>query len=1213
MKQVVSLLTLGMSTLVAAEHEITHKAIFKDTSQISMDEAGTVSVSVASGSELTCEALVDDGSAYPDYADFQSNATSVDAPTRNLYAKGTTLAYRCGIRNMTSQENYQFNEPPILFDSLQTGEFVRVDFSGSCTADSLVFTAASVTNNGTYNGGRNFTADLTVQLTYVCKQGKVFSPSATAEVMLQPLAVSTFVQDGVFSKTLDGFTTADGLVYNVAKSLLYDLGTDKPDHAYYQASQSCQSGLCKGALLLTSGNAKTSVVTDLMDPLNMPNAVTPSFINCTSTLLSEEKEYSLLEACYVNKDLVRDDVLQTVKGHLLVPLECPFQAATMLDSSEASIDACLQIGRDTTFDNKCQASLDRVSGNSSLLGQQYTYDLFTSKSFDYIFDDQETGTGQRFREFSKTPAVAMTGPPGDIVVTADMVYFDAALHLDVNETFTEIIQGAMNFRVLADTGWSTRVQLVGDRLTVTGVPKNTKTLKLVGDVRTGCDLEEIALSNEVTLNINNKAALAFGDFRQTDPCSNVYLFYRSEILQGQKNLTIASIHGVKTDATGTIKVCGDSTADCETVFSDVIDMGSSTDQFALINDACNYQSEISPGVMQTVYLSKDAVAGYVEFENELALFAPIKCAGACHSREIRLPDLSLDWEVDFKVSTTEYELSAKQQTADWDDFTKDSNGYSHFTMHKVSYLAPAGTDRCLADGSVSGDVPTSADTSADPKGCLVFKDSSDPNNDDAFGQGTVEYSGISGSADMRNWLASCGSYLEDGMGAKAQLVQRFEVEYEDGFVRTPSQLPSVESFCDSKDLTLYVEQKIVGASFGELTIAQVSAVEQPPDIQASIGSFDYEECTGGYQVVATVDLHHNLDVSFFQDVVFTGSSAEFTDMSLSTDKKTLTWKTACADVCGDAAASLAAWTADAGHLLKAVVTASDPTLQINHNKGAESDIELKLALKGTPCDVEKTWEGGEAALSLYAAPSGDCDVADDMVALGSTPSADGAICGRFVFSNMGEFALTITGTEVSRRTDGTLAAYLCEDGASPESCIGSQRGRLFQIGGVWNSVNHTQASTGKFALELDDAFTTIKYTIYWEQNYQGGARRLRSEHTFGDGQETSVAELVVLPPHAQIADAAEIEGGEAHHKEDEDGNEIAYDEEHHDQHKEEFHWAWALGVVVVIGVLVAMCFYGKSYEESGVATKVRTTLGGRELKSQGYMKVRQDRFSTGVF
>ncbi len=1212
MKQVVSLITLGMSTLVAADHEITHEAIFKDTSKISMDENGAVTVSVAAGSELTCEAMVAEGSAYPDYVDFQSNATSVDAPTRNLYAKGTTLAYRCGIRNMTSQENFQFEQPPILFDSLQTGEFIRVDFTGGCTADSIVFSTATIHNGGSYNGTRDFDANITAKLTYGCKQGKAFMPAVDAEVMLEPLAVATFVQNADLKKSLDGFTTSDGLTFETTKLLSYDLGTDKPDHAYYQASQSCQSGLCKGALLLTAGNAKTSLVTDLMDPLNMPHAVTPSFINCTSTLLSEEKQYTMLEACYVDNNVATDSVLQTVKGHLLVPLECPFQSATMLDSSEASINDCLQVGRDTLFDNRCQASLDRVSGNSTLLGKQYTYDLFTSKSFDYIFDDQETGTAKRFREFTKTPAVQMTGPPSDIILTADMVYFDTSLHLAVNETFADIIQGAMNFRVLADSGWSTRVQLIGTSLSVTGVPKNTKTLRLVGDVRTGCDLEEISLSNTVTLKFFNKAALAFGDFRQTDPCSNVYLFYRSEILQGQKNLTIASIHGVKSDATGTIKVCGDSTADCETVYTDVIDMGSSTDQFALINDACNYEAEISPGVRQTVYLSKDAVAGYVEFQNELALFAPIKCAGACHSRQIRLPDLSLDWEIDFKVSTTEYELSAKQETADWDDFTQDSNGHSHFTMHKVSYLAPAGTDRCLADGSVSGDVPTSADTTTDPKGCLVFKDSSDPTNSDTFGQGTLEYSGITGSADMRNWLAACGGYLEDGMGAKAQLVQRFEVDYEDGYVRSPAQLPLVESFCDSKDLTLYVEQKIVGASFGELTIAQVSAVEQPPDIQAAIGSFDYEECTGGYRVVATVDLFHSLDVSFFADVVFTGSSAEFTDMSISADKKTLTWKTACADVCGAQAASLATWTADSGHLLKAVVTASDSTLQINHNQGAESDIELKLALKGTPCDVEKTWDGGEAALSLYAAPSGDCAVADDMAALGSTPSADGAICGRFVFSNMGEFALTITGTEVSRRTDGTLAAYLCEDSASPESCIGSNRGRLFQIGGVWNSVNHTQASTGKFALNLDDAFTTIKYTIYWEQNYMGTARRLRSEHEFGEGQETSIAELVILPPHAQITDTAEIEGGVAHHEKDDVPSPSQYDKDHHDEHfNDMIGWivGFSIAAVVLLGIGGWWCY---KKPMSVVPTSTSTSTGTSNFQ-KGYMKVRQDRFATSVF
>lgn len=1207
MKHLVSLLAIGMSTFVAAEHEITHEAIFKDNSKILMDAEGSVTVEITNGSKIICEALPTLGTAFGDYENFESTAQSVDAPTRHQYSKESTLAYKCGIRN-SQNEQQEFQQPPILFDSLQGTEFVRVDFTGSCETESIVFDNSRIHNNGTYDGSRNFRPNITTQLTYGCKQSKQFKPSVNAEVMLSPLeAASSIVINETLTTNIQNFSTDNGLIYKSTSVLEFDLGTDAPDFAYYVASASCQSGLCKGALTLSAGTAKLSLVTDLMDSSLMNRAQTPSFTNCSTQTLNEERLYTLREACYGAK--TEETILSKVAGHLLVPLMCPFTSDAMSDSSQASIDECLAAGEET-FDNRCQASLDRVNGTSSELGKEYTYDLHASKSFTYTFNDQEEGTAKRFRTVEK---VEMTGPPLDIILTADMVYFDTTLHLAENETFADLIEGAMNFRVLADTGWSQRVKLVGTSLTVTGIPKNTKNLTLVGDVRTSCDLEELELSNEVVLNFYNKAALAFGDFRQTDPCSNVYLFYRSEIGQDQKNLTIASIHGVKTDAADTVKVCGDSTADCDTVYSDVIQTGSSVDQFALIDDACNYEAEISPGVTQTVYLSKNAVAGYVEFENELALFAPIKCAGACHSREIRLPDLSLDWEIDFKVSTTEYELSAKQETADWNDFTQDANGHSFFTMHKVSYLAESGSDLCLPDGSVSGDVPTSGNTTADPKGCLVFKDASDPTNNDAFGQGTVEYTGITGSADMRNWIAACGSYLEDGMGAKAQLVQRFEVDYVDGYVRTPSQLPSIESFCDSKDLTLFVEQKIVGASYGELTIAQVSAVEQSPDIQASIGSFDYEACdSGGYRVVATVDLHHNLDPSLFQNVDFAGSSADFDDTSINNAKDVLTWKTQCADVCGSQATTLDSWTNGTGHLLKAVVTADDQN--INHNKGAESDIELKLALKGTPCDVEKTWDGGEASLTLYAAPEGDCSVNDDVVALGSTPSADGAICGRFEFSNMGEFELTITGTEVSRRTDGTLAAYLCEDADSPQSCIGYQsnmfRGRLFDIGGKWNSVNHTQASNGNFSLDLDDAFTTIKYTIYWEQNYMGTARRLRSEHVFGEGQEASVAELVILPPHAQISDSAQSDTLS------ETSTEQNFTPEEEEDIKEKVSDNHTMTIIIIILVSVSLVF--------GVGFCVKNNASGQKkfavnipkpgnLKSKGYMKVRQDRFTTGVF
>merc|ERR1711871_1929362 len=373
------------------------------------------------------------------------------------------------------------------------------------------------------------------------------------------------------------------------------------------------------------------------------------------------------------------------------------------------------------------------------------------------------------------------------------------------------------------------------------------------------------------------------------------------------------------------------------------------------------------------------------------------------------------------------------------------------------------------------------------KGCLVFKDSS--YKDDSFGKDTVHYSGIASAADMRNWIAACGEYMPDGMGAKAQVVQQFQVEYDADYQRTPSALPLTESFCSSLD------------------------------ISASIGNFQYETCSGGYRIAATVDLYHDINETFFarEDSMWASTDALFTEKTFSADTKLLTWKTECADVCGVNASLLNTWTRDSGYALGAVVSADD--LSLNHNKGAETEVLMQLSMSGTPCDQE-IQAGGTATLSLYTAPAGDCNVTDDMDALGSTPSSDASICGRFQFSDMGAYDLTITGTHVTKKTDGTYAQILCEDADSEQLCNGDDRGRLFPIGDHYNGENHTKASVGKFQLISDDAFSTIKYTVFWEQEFQGGSRRLRSEHPFGAGQEESSAQLIILPPSAQIADAA---------------------------------------------------------------------------------------------
>lgn len=1196
------------ATSVLADHDITHKALYKDQSSILMDSDGDVTVTLAAGSELSCTALTAQGTAYPDYTNFTATGDSstgiADAVARLEHSQDATLAYTCQVVNATSSEPFIFSEPPLLFDSLVTPDTIRLDFKGGCTSQSVVIQNTTINNPATYDGLRTFAPNVSTKVVYGCKQPTGHTvPTVSADVMLEPIGAATFV-NGTFADSIEGFTTTDGKTFEATKALSYDLGVALPDFSYYSASASCSSDQCKGSLQLSLGTAKESVVTDLMaDPSLMVHAVTPSFVNCTSAVLDEEKTYTTLEACYTNPDLVAADVTTSVPGHVLEPLKCPFQAADFPDSSDVSVEACIQAGRDASFDNTCQANLDRVSGNSSLLGVTYTEALFNGKEFEYKFDDQETGTSQRFRTFASTPATTLERK-AEVFIEAEVLEFDVELILaNENHTFTEIIDGAQNFQVKGD-GWSKRVQLTGTSVVVTGVPRFVKTLHLVGDVLTGCDSSEVVLSNNVDVTVSILSSTPTGELTQTDPCSNVFLFTRDVISQQAVELTIANVRGVQSNAENITKVCGASTANCDTQFTNTIVAGSSTDQYVIIEDACHYTQNLADGVVETVYVKEGGIGGFVEFTDQTAGYAPIRCAGSCYRRDVRLPDLSLDWDVEFKVNLDQYEISAPQTKADWNDFIK-TDGASHFTMHKLAYLTPTTEQACLADGSLSGTVPTSADTTTDPKGCVVFKDSSDTS--DSFGQDTLQYSGIASAADMRNWLAACGEFMADGTGAKARLVQQFKVEYEAGYTRSPSTLGPSESFCSALDLSLFVEQKIVGDSSASLTVAQVTEALAEPDITAAIGTFQYEACTGGHRIAATVDLHHSINETFFSTdaSMFDSTDALFTDRALSADAKLLTWKTQCADVCGAEASVLDTWTRDSGYALGAVVTAND--LSLNHNKGAETEVLMQLSMSGSPC-AKEIQAGGTATLSLYTAPAGDCNVTDDMAALGGSPSSDQSVCGRFVFADMGPYDLTITGTLVTKKTDGTYAQILCEDASSEAICVGDNRGRLFPIGDKYNGVNHTKASIGKFQLISDDAFSTVKYTVFWEQVFQGGSRRLRSEHTFGAGTEESSAQLIILPPSAMIEDTAA--GDVAADAEEEK----ALTEDEKQTHIEAQTAGIWIGVALLVAFMVVFlaCHTTKS-ERNGAPVTERAIRTASNLKAQGYMKVRQDRFTSGVF
>ena len=60
-----------------------------------------------------------------------------------------------------------------------------------------------------------------------------------------------------------------------------------------------------------------------------------------------------------------------------------------------------------------------------------------------------------------------------------------------------------------------------------------------------------------------------------------------------------------------------------------------------------------------------------------------------------------------------------------------------------------------------------------------------------------------------------------------------------------------------------------------------------------------------------------------------------------------------------------------------------------------------------------------------------------------------------------------------------------------------------------------------FQLDQSDAFSNVTYVVFWEQNYLGGSRRLRSTHIFGDGVMSSESVLTILPVSAQIGESGD--------------------------------------------------------------------------------------------
>lgn len=1103
MSRLLSVLAFSILGYVRADHPddpmhlLNPHAEFIDSTTIDSD-SGVISSTVMLGSEVRCEAAHDLGTAAHYYTDFVSTGGLISPPDGSQYSKDSILAYKCGVYDTVTGDPILFDHPPLLFDSFGSDNRILITFGGGCDTESVFFGPSNITNLGTYNGTQLYTALVSSSITYGCIQPHDFKGGVTADLSLQVAGIADFVINTVFTLPMEYATTTDGKTFTVTDyPLVFDLGTEKPHFDYYEAKATCQSQLCKGSLILSSGNAKRTLITDLMDGTLMDKAVREVFKVCTNTDVNdEERIYTSQEACYGTYALVHD-VVEETPGNFLEPLECPFHNDVVI-SSPANVQACFDTV--STFDNRCEASIARA-GDPALLGNIFTEVLteppaqLVTRSFTYSFVDVFTGTRKRFENVT---LLDLTANP--IFLEADQLYFDIELNLAPGQTFTEVSQKAVGVKLQDPaTGWSQFISLTGSQIIVTHIPRSVTTLDLVGQVRTGCQQEEMSLLNggAITLPIQT-GGLTSGRFVQIDPCTDLFLYYRDHYQQNA--LTITGTVGITRLQAAQVRMCGVHTAGCETSTDVTVPYGSSSDLWAHIADVCHYQRNLgvdSNGNMleETAYVANGQTIGYVLMDQTggTTAHAPVICGGFCRDNVVRLPDLSLDWEVEFSADMSTHELTADQGKAAYNDFKFNDQGERNFMLEKTAYLAPPAGSVCQADGSLVGTIPTDM---VAPAGCLVYTDDSDATGEFVAGTSS-SFSGVTGALDMIEYLKQCGEMLSDGSGAQAQLVQQFKIDY-GSFDR--GGLPQVETFCHSSFVTLFIETKVIGLSSATLAVTEVVSEAASDQIGVSIGNVAFQPCVGGYQVVATVDLQHSI-VGETWTVDDTGSDFE---ALMVPGFQAVQWQSECRDVCASESEYLTNWVNETQSLVA----------EIEASGGAKAAVAFEVAIAGTPCANEENFDGsGTVALDLYVAEGATCSDSDTRA--NKSPYSDESLCSHITFNHVGDFELKVTDSMVTRKALGGLAQVLCEEAGDP-GCVGDPRGVMFQAGRTLNASHNEGTSSGMFQLDQSDSFSNVTYVIFWEQNYMGNSRRLRSTHVFGDGVMTSYSTLTILPTSAQM-------------------------------------------------------------------------------------------------
>lgn len=1078
MKLASTIFMLGASLVTGADLAPEGVAHFVTStgSKVEVKNTADTSLTLQKGEgTISCAVAGADGSAFPGYSDFDAAAaaegTQVTIPKDSVLT-GSTLAYICGVKD--ADGNY-LDVAASGNDGLTfRGNSVLLVVDGTCVAGdntTEVTSISSINDNSYAPNKRSYLPTVSASRAYNCIQEKTHSVSTTATLNYEKKDdIDNFMGTQVLtSSALTLGLTTDGKTFTGTAVMTFDVGTDLPHDSYYKDVQGC-GALCKGSLVLTADGQDGSRSTFFSTSYNSL-ATYYKFGECvTSGEYFDDNGTFVRSGTYTMATVCAAPVTQ-ISGPLNTVLECPYAALALNTSTASDKDACLAKADDATDvgANTCE---NNKPGTEVTIGEGSRFFVKVKYS--------DGGVSTRFGAISKCTLTPISSSYEDLgsEVHLPSVQFNCTENAEADKNSD--LTGAANFFLEGKNALG-NVTFRKDIADVTvGVPfsvlipttlkNDTFTLRALY-VET-CDEAETDMSTSTPLPFSRNTKTS-GEFviagnttaeKDDNICRKRFTFTASD----NSTYGLADHSMVDVEAF----VCESATQtndDCRAADNQVLKDGDNVYLPTFCED-----------------IRDQDLGGLIDFDTADMIAARVICSGVCGRST--LYSLTLDWSDTLVASTVKADNRLEVSLgSSWSDDRENSDGELLYSAEATAYIGAS--DDCLLDGRMSTPEHAIADE------CRA----NTTEGNATYGKFFQEQLDAAGMVDL---FQTCGDTLASS--PTLFLNQQFKIDY------TDSADGADALYCNSKQLTIAVEEMT-----GQVTATM--AVQQEAGgafaLSATLGTVVMKKCEiGGELIGHKIEVNVALEAPSFvtlEHSAHNDTSYVYVEDDTKNDTS-IVWNTACVQVCGEGASVPQSWQTEQKLMSSVELTdTTDPDAAV-----VTETVETAVRVLGSPCESSDTVEAGTVTLTMHKGKASDATCISNNTDL---VSPDDSICGILkVGEDFHDSQLRITSHELTRIQGDEELVHVASGKTSLNPVFNATDTAVLHANGT--------EIKGDFPTDTNDAGSTFRLIVNYEQVNVAKTRRLRSVFVFGAGETEVAASIKVLPASVEIGD--ELEAGE---------------------------------------------------------------------------------------